>query len=90
MVCRIRANIIEPAQIPPKVAGYPFTNWSLSKLKQAVEERKIVASISIETLRVILNEAKITYQNTKTWKASNDLEFESKKTESKSYTTVLR
>ncbi|WP_233181276.1 hypothetical protein [Paenibacillus sonchi] len=90
MVCRIRANIIEPAQIPPKVAGYPFTNWSLSKLKQAVEERKIVASISIETLRVILNEVKITYQNTKTWKASNDLEFESKKTESKSYTTVLR
>ncbi|WP_051424789.1 helix-turn-helix domain-containing protein [Paenibacillus graminis] len=60
-----RSEIIELAQIPPKVAGYPFTNWSLSKLKQAVEERKIVSSISIETLRVILGEAKITYQNTK-------------------------
>ncbi|MEC0172726.1 helix-turn-helix domain-containing protein [Paenibacillus graminis] len=55
-----RADIIELAQIPPKVAGYPFTNWSLSKLKQAVEERGIVASISIETLRIIVNEAKIT------------------------------
>lgn len=30
-------------------------------------------------ITLILNEAKITYQNTKTWKASNDPEFESKK-----------
>jgi hypothetical protein len=29
---------------------------------------------------LILGEAKITYQNTKTWKDSNDPEFESKKT----------
>lgn len=56
-----RSEIIELTQIPPKVAGYPFTNWSLTKLKQAVEERKIVTSISIERLRVILGEAKITY-----------------------------
>jgi transposase len=85
-----RSKIIELAQIPPKVAGYPFTNWSLSKLKQAVEERKIVSSISIETLRVILGEAKITYQNTKTWKDSNDPEFESKKNESKTSTGTLQ
>ncbi|WP_039790008.1 hypothetical protein, partial [Paenibacillus riograndensis] len=60
--------------IPPKVAGSPFTNCSPSKLKHAAEEREIVASISIEILQVILNEAKITYQNTKTWKTSNDPE----------------
>ncbi|MCE3200486.1 COG3415 family protein [Paenibacillus sonchi] len=82
----VHSEIIELAQIPPKVAGYPFTNWSLSKLKQAVEERKIVSSISIETLRVILGEAKITYQNTKTWKDSNDPDFASKKNESKTST----
>ncbi|TYA12186.1 helix-turn-helix domain-containing protein [Paenibacillus faecis] len=85
-----RAKITELAQIPPQSAGYPFTNWSLSKLKQAVEDRHIVSSISLETLRVILNEAKITYQNTKTWKASNDPEFESKKNESKSSTRILQ
>lgn len=83
-----RSRIIELAQIPPQTAGYPFTNWSLNKLKQAVEERKIVASISIETLRVILSEAKITYQNTKTWKSSNDPEFESKKNESRNSTRI--
>ncbi|MET1030072.1 hypothetical protein [Domibacillus tundrae] len=36
-------------------------------------------SISIETIRVILNEADITYQHTKTWKESNDPEFSEKK-----------
>ncbi|MFD1676016.1 helix-turn-helix domain-containing protein [Alicyclobacillus fodiniaquatilis] len=29
-----RADIIELAQIPPKVLGLPFTQWSLSKLKE--------------------------------------------------------
>ncbi|GGF65856.1 hypothetical protein GCM10010912_08620 [Paenibacillus albidus] len=77
-----RSEMVKLAQIPPQTAGYPFTNWSLSKLKQAVEERKIVSSISIETLRIILSEARITHQNTKTWKESNDPAFEFKKNES--------
>lgn len=81
-----RADIIELAQIPPKVLGLPFTHWSLAKLKEAAEKKKIVSSI----IRVILDEAKITYQNTKTWKESTDSEFEIKKNESKPYTTALR
>ncbi len=83
-----RAGIIELAQTPPKVLGLPFTTWSLSKLKQAVEQKGIVRSISIETIRVILSQADITYQHTKTWKASNDPEFESKKNESSRCTTI--
>ena len=47
-----------------------------------MEKRGIVSSISIETLRGILNEAEITYQHTKTWKESNDPEYEVKKNES--------
>ncbi|WP_339373156.1 helix-turn-helix domain-containing protein, partial [Paenibacillus elgii] len=74
-----REAIIDLAQIPPHTIGYPFTNWSLSKLKEAAEERGIVPSISIETVRVILDEAQITYQHTKTWKESTDPEFEVKK-----------
>ena len=75
-----RARIVELAQIPPKTLGLPFTSWSLRKLKAEVERRGIVSSISIETLRGILNEAEITYQRTKTWKESNDPEYEVKKT----------
>lgn len=83
-----RAEIIELAQIPPRVLGLPFTHWSLSKLKQVAEERGIVDSISIETIRQILSEAKITYQHTKTWKESNAPEFHTKKNESNSCTTI--
>jgi transposase len=75
-----RAAIIELAQIPPNTLGLPFTHWSLSKLKEEAERRGIVTTISIETIRVILEEADITYQHTKTWKASNDPDFEVKKT----------
>lgn len=83
-----RSDIIELAQIPPNVLGLPFTHWSLSKLKEEVIRRKIVKSISHETISQILKEANITYQNTKTWKESNDPEFESKKNASKSFTKI--
>ncbi|WP_138495132.1 hypothetical protein [Paenibacillus pinistramenti] len=78
------------AQILPHTIGYPFTYWSLSKLKEAAEERGLVSSISIETIRVILDEAQITYQHTKTWKESTDPEFEVKKNESKRSTNRLQ
>ncbi|WP_206093784.1 helix-turn-helix domain-containing protein [Paludifilum halophilum] len=81
-----RVDIIELAQIPPKALGMPFTSWSLPKLKEIVEKKRIVRSISIETIRCILDEANITYQHTKTWKESNDPEFHAKKNEPNSST----
>jgi len=44
-----------------------------------VIERGIIESISIEWLRQILKERGIKYRRTKTWKESNDPEFEFKK-----------
>jgi hypothetical protein len=46
-----------------RYAVYPLVP---SKLKQAAEERGIVQAISIETIRYILDEAKITYQHSQT------------------------
>ncbi|GEN36382.1 hypothetical protein ADA01nite_38420 [Aneurinibacillus danicus] len=46
------------------------------------EQKKLVKSISVETIRVILEEANITYPHTKTWKESNDPDFAAKKNES--------
>lgn len=76
-----RATIAEFARIPPKVLGYPFTSWSLSKLKMAVEERKLLGGrgISDESIRQILDEYGVSYQRTKSWKESHDPEFELKK-----------
>jgi transposase len=76
-----RATIAEFARIPPKVLGYPFTSWSLSKLKMAVEERRLLGRkpISDESIRQILEEYGVSYQRTKTWKESRDPKFDSKK-----------
>jgi transposase len=77
-----KASVAEFAQIPPRVLGYPFNSWSLSKLKDAIEERKVVGTkktISDESIRLILEEHGISYQRTKAWKESKDPEFDIKK-----------
>ena len=75
-----RKEIIDAALSKPNDLGLPFTCWSLSKLKDYVINKGIIKSISIETIRQILIENGIKYRHTKTWKESNDPEFESKKT----------
>lgn len=77
-----KASVAEFAQIPPRVLGYPFNSWSLSKLKDAIEERKVIGgnkTISDECIRLILEGRGISYQRTKTWKESKDPEFDIKK-----------
>ena len=76
-----KASVAELAQIPPKVLGYPFNLWSLSKLMEAIAGRNILngKTISDESIRLILEEYGISYQRTKTWKESNDPEFDIKK-----------
>lgn len=76
-----QAEIIELVLMPPKLLGLPFTQWSLHKLKEEVIKRKIVSTISHETIREMLKKAKISHQRTKTWKESTDPELESKKSE---------
>ena len=74
-----KAEIVEIAMSPPSLLRQPFSRWSLEKLREYVIKNRIVRSISIETLRTILQEYKIRLQRTKTWKESNDPAFESKK-----------
>jgi len=81
-----KAEIVELALMPPGILGLPFTQWSLSKLQAEVTRRKIVGSISLEWLRQILGEYKVSYQRTKTWKESHDPQLESKKNESRGFT----
>jgi transposase len=76
----IRRRIIDAALAKPYDLRLPFTCWSLTKLKDYIVNQGYVESISIETIRQILKENGIRYRHTKTWKDSNDPEFESKKT----------
>lgn len=75
----IRAEIVEISKCPPKALGRPFSRWSLAKLQEYLLDKKILKTISIETLRQILKEERVSLQRTKTWKESNDPDFESKK-----------
>ncbi len=74
-----KARIIGVALSRPQDLGLPFTQWSLSKLQEHVVKMGIVDSISHEWVRNILRNAGISHQRTKTWKESNDPEFELKK-----------
>jgi hypothetical protein len=76
----IRERIVAIALAPPTTLGEPLTHWSLRRLKGYLERRKIVPSISIETLRIILREKKVTFQRTRSWKRSTDPAFEEKAT----------
>lgn len=76
----VRRRIIDAALTKPSDLRLPFTCWSLTKLRDYIVDQGYVTAISIETIRQILKENGIKYRRTKTWKDSNDPEFESKKT----------
>jgi transposase len=72
-----RELICQTARSTPSALGQPFTTWSLTKLADYLaEHRRLVAST--ETIRRVLREAGISWQATKTWKASRDPDFAAK------------
>ena len=74
-----RGLVVETALCPPDLLGQPFRRWSLAKLRDFLVAEKIVASISLETIRQILKAHKVRLQRTKTWKECNDPKLRSKK-----------
>ncbi|WP_240522059.1 IS630 family transposase [Amycolatopsis vastitatis] len=71
-ICRIAA--CQPAEL-----GLPLTTWSLSKLVEYLAQHARLV-VSTETVRQILRKAGVSWQATKTWKASKDPDFVAKKT----------
>jgi transposase len=56
-----------------------FSTWSLSKLAEFLVAEGVVDDISHEGLRVLLREEGVSFQAIKTFKVSNDPDFEAKK-----------
>lgn len=74
-----RALIAKIANKRPRSLGQPFTRWSLRKLKRYLSTKKgAKVKISTERLRQILAEEDITFKKTKTWKESNDPDYDAK------------
>ena len=59
--------------------GQPFSTWSLTKLADHLVRKGVVDDISHEGLRALLREERVSFQAIKTWKESNDPDFEAKK-----------
>ena len=74
-----RQAIKKMALARPVDHGLPFSTWSLSKLAEFLVAEGVVDDISHEGLRVLLREEGVSFQVIKTWKQSNDPDFEAKK-----------
>ncbi|MBP1782032.1 transposase [Micromonospora sp. HB375] len=66
------------ARCDPRFLGKPFSCWSLAKLRDYLIDVGYVSTISVETIRRVLRERGVSWQATKTWKASTDPDFTSK------------
>lgn len=73
-----RERICRIARCSPRSLGRPFSVWSLPKLRDYLAESGVVAAFSVETLRKILHAGGVSWQATKTWKASTDPDFADK------------
>jgi transposase len=74
-----RREIKKVALSRPTDHDLPFSTWSLSKLAEFLVAEGVVDDISHEGLRVLLREEGVSFQVIKTFKQSNDPDFEAKK-----------
>src|SRR3954451_7476787 len=74
-----RQQIQKIALSVPTDLGQPFATWSLSKLADYLVAEGVVTDISHEGLRKLLREEGVRFQAVRTWKRSNDPDFEPKR-----------
>jgi len=72
-----RQRIVSVAGARPDQQGVPLTRWSLPRLAAHLEQQQIVL-ISPAHLGRLLAQANLSFQRTRTWKASPDPDYETK------------
>lgn len=74
-----RQQVKKIALSRPVDHGLPFSTWSLTKLAEFVVAEGVVDDISHEGLRDLLRKEGVSFQVIKTFKQSNDPDYEAKK-----------
>lgn len=74
-----RQEIKRIALTDPQNLDQPFATWSLSKLADYLVAEGVVTDISHEGLRGLLREEGVRFQAVRTWKRSNDPNFQAKR-----------
>ncbi len=77
ITCDQRQRIVSVAGARPDTQGVPLTRWSLPRLAAYLAEQGIV-QVSPAHLGRVLAEAGLSFQRTRTWKASPDPDYEAK------------
>jgi transposase len=72
---QVRRRICLIARCCPRDLGLAFSTWSLSKLAEHLAATGVIASVSRESIRQILRAGGVSWQASKTWKASSDPGF---------------
>ena len=74
-----RQQIKRIALSVPSDLGQPFATWSLARLADYLVAEEVVTDISHEGLRQLLREEGVSFQALRSWKRSNDPDYEAKK-----------
>src|SRR5204862_4261880 len=74
-----RQQIKRIALSVPTDLEQPFATWSLAKLADYLVAEGVVTDISHEGLRQLLREEGVRFQAVRTWKRSNDPDFQAKR-----------
>ena len=74
-----RQQVKKIALSRPQDHGLPFSTWSLVKLADFLVAEGVVDDISHEGLRELLQREEVSFQAVKTWKHSDDPDYEAKK-----------
>lgn len=72
-------RVVELATQQPADLGLPYNSWSLSHLQRYLAQEPNGVALCRETLRRILAEHGISYQQARRWQQSDDPEFETKR-----------
>ena len=75
-----QALLVEVATAPPQAFGRPFNQWSLRKLHQfLVVQREMIPAVSVMTIANVLKRRGVSFQRTRTWKRSDDPQYDANK-----------
>jgi transposase len=83
-------ELVEVALSSPAERGLPFSNWSVPKLTEYCRSRRLLPPVSDEWVRRLLRREGLTAQRIRTWKTSQDPDFDRKKNESAGSTASAR
>ena len=72
-------ELVEVALSSPTERGLPFSNWSVPKLSEYCRQRGLLPPVTDEWVRRLLRREGLSAQRIRTWKTSNDPEFDRKK-----------